>query len=343
MKKIFTTILLMNIAVISFSQGKSGFQALISHENDVFGISNKDENYTGGLKLEVLTPQWGKFWQPFFRFKNEGSLNIQRFAFGGTGYTPQDIAISSIIINDRPYASLVYGSIGNTSFSSTNKWLVQSELIFGVMGSKGPGKLQAHIHRNNWLGSTRPIPLGWDNQIGYNKAFVINYNTRVQYFLSNIDFNERLSLLQTSLTGRLDFGTYMINLQAGVKLNIFNLNSSVLHDYNPSYPVLTPQVHSVQSKKIRFNLFIEPQVRLAAFNATLEGLMFNDQSVYKIPSSEVKRLLFELNAGFNLQLYDVLYLKFMLFARSREFEEGKPVHIWGGITIGGSPSSWNNN
>lgn len=343
MKKYILLIILILTSVKLFAQGKKGFQVLIGHENDVFGPNNRDENYTGGLKLEVLTPQWGQFWQPFFRFKQVKSLNIQRIAFGGTGYTPQDLAASTIVLNDRPYASLVYGSIGNTSYSPTNKWLVQSDLIIGWMGTKSPGQLQAYLHRNNWLGSTRPVPLGWDNQIGFDGAMIANYNTRVQYFLSDYNPKSKVSFVQTSLTGRLDVGTYMINLQGGFKLNLLNWNSSILHDYNPSHPTFNEEDFTVQPKKLRFNLFIEPQMRLAAYNATLEGLMFTDNSVYTIPSSEVNRLLFELNTGINIQFYDLIYVKYMLFLRSREFEGGKPLHAWGGITLGLSPSRWNNN
>jgi hypothetical protein len=115
-----------------------------------------------------------------------------------------------------------------------------------------------------------------------------------------------------------------------------------LEDYNPSYPTKNyKNGNSLRTSNWRFNLFLEPQIRFAGYNATLEGLMFKDEkSVRKILPSDVKRILFEMNGGLNLQIYDVLYLKYMVFARSREYEGGKPIHLWGGITVGLSCAKW---
>jgi hypothetical protein len=73
------------------AQGK-GFQVLVTTENDFLAISNKDENYTGSIKIEAQFPELIK-WLPFFKYKNpEESLTIQRFGIGGLAYTPQNLA-----------------------------------------------------------------------------------------------------------------------------------------------------------------------------------------------------------------------------------------------------------
>jgi lipid A 3-O-deacylase len=342
--RIILLVLLVFLTFEVYSQGKKGFQVLIGTDNDILGASNKDENYTGGLRIEALTPQVGNFWQPYIRFKDAGHLNIQRFAVVFTAYTPQDLSSSSVVKGDRPYASLSCISIGNTSWSGNNKWMIQSDLLLGALGYSMLGSAQAFIHRNHWFGSTRPVPQGWDNQIGYNGAFVINYNTRVQRaFKSRGPNTSGIDWAQLNWIGKVDFGTYMVNIQSGFRLNFLNIHSSILHDYNPDLPTFNPQVFTVEPKKFRFNFFVEPHIRTALYNATLEGLIFHDKSIYTIEPSKVNRLLFEINAGFNLQLWDACYVRYSWFGRSQEYIGGKTFHNWGGLTIGLSPQIWNHN
>lgn len=117
MKKL-NRIPLLLILLSSFcasGQGK-GAQGVLSTDNDYFGIGNEDENYTGGLKVEILVPEVIK-WLPFFKFnRGDKSLTINRFGIGGTAYTPQDLAAVEPVIGDRPYASLVFVNIGNSSY-----------------------------------------------------------------------------------------------------------------------------------------------------------------------------------------------------------------------------------
>lgn len=345
MKRFILFLFLLSSSFV-YSQGKKGFQLLLTTDNDFLGINNKDENYTGAIKIEVITPELKWKWLPFYKFKVDEVLNVQRFAVGGNAYTPQDLTSKDVIIGDRPYASLLFFNFGNTSYNISKNLILQSDLMIGSMGTSGPGNAQAYIHRHHWFGSTRPIPQGWDNQIGFNGAFIVNYNTRLQGRLSKREeSNSDFKWFQANWVAKADIGNYMINLQGGIKLNLLNYNSGILQDFNPDLPTLRKlNIAAISSKKcLRFNLFFEPHARIAVYNATLEGLMFNDHSIYKIDHSEVKRLLFEINTGVNLLLGDFLYLRYSLFGRSREFSGGKPFHSWGGITIGLSPARWNHN
>lgn len=325
----------LNIA----SQGKSGFQVLVTTENDFLGINNKDENYTGAAKIELLTPEIKWKWLPFFKFRQDPTvLNIQRFGFGGTAYTPQDIAASEVVLGDRPYASLTFFSFGNASYSKTKKLFIQSDLIIGSIGSPGPGNVQTYMHKNHWFGSDRPEPQGWDNQIGFNGSLIINYNSQLEGLIRVTENKSNFQWIIPYWVAKADIGNYMINLQGGMKLNLLNFNSNILQDHIVELPTITEQT---VKKGIRFNLFIEPSFRIAAYNATLEGIMFNDKSIYKIEHSQVNRLLFEINGGLNVLIGDFFYAKYSFYGRSKEYDGGKSFHTWGGITVGFSPSRWN--
>ena len=173
---------------------------------------------------------------------------------------------------------------------------------------------------------------------------MINYNVRMQgqlYPQPTEQFSS-FRLVDVSWVGKADLGNYMINLQGGLKFDLFNYRMGYLQDYNPSLPTIMFNETSAEKKRwLRFNFFVEPDIRFAAYNATLEGLMFNDHSIYKIDHKDVNRILFEISGGLNVLLWDVVYLKYTLWGRSQEFSGGKSFHSWGGVTLGLSPAKWN--
>ena len=65
-------LLICLIHFLTFSQENSGFQILLTHENDFLFINNNDENYTGGLNLELTTSKWS-IWQPFIRLSPDNN------------------------------------------------------------------------------------------------------------------------------------------------------------------------------------------------------------------------------------------------------------------------------
>lgn len=344
MKKLIFILILWPFFI--FSQGREGILVTVSTENDFMGINNKDENYTGALKLEVHLPDPKKY-IPHLRFKDSTAINFMRFGIGGTAYTPQDLTLSTVAIGDRPYASLFFINIGNTSFLQTKKKRLQTDWIVGLMGTDLIGNAQSYIHEHHWFGSERPVPMGWHNQIGYNKYFILNYNTNYQQRLKCL-FNDYIVI---NGIGKIDIGNYMINLQSGMKFSFLNINYNSLSENGSSIPKVL-KLESMESardfdeisistnKWIRLNLYVQPEIRYAIYNATLEGRMFSNNDIYRIASSDVKRILFELNAGFNLTIHDNVYLNFNIAGRSQEFAGGKRFHSWGGFTLGISPQKW---
>ena len=330
-------------------------------ENDFLGVNNKDENYTGSAKLEYLFPEQKLLSCIFIKYKAEDGQIVQDFSrigFGGTAYTPQNLKNSAIEYGDRPYASLTFLSIGNTFYDWNKHVNIDSELIIGKIGGNGPGGVQSYIHENHWFGSVRDIPQGWHNQIGYKGSLILNYNVRYQELISlDPEKKEKSNTFRASWLGKVDLGNYMINFQGGMKFSLFNqkdnYNSDILRSRlsnkeaenkevsDTIYQKADVKVEVKEDKEkknpgcwFKINFYAEPNIRLAAYNATLEGLLFNDHSVYKIKHSDVKRLLFEITGGVDVLLWNTVYIKYAFFGRTKEYVDGKPFHTWGGATIG---------
>ncbi|WP_222984206.1 lipid A-modifier LpxR family protein [Flagellimonas meishanensis] len=317
------------------------FQISFTHENDFLGISNQDDNYTGGAQLELLLPEFN-FPQPFFELEN--GTNYQILALGGTAYTPQDLLATEVVLNDRPYASLTYMIFGKLSIGEESKSLLNSQLIFGLTGWQGPGEAQYYIHDRGWFGTTRPNPRGWDNQIGFNGSFVVNYNIlRMQSFNLNYKDDLKTELFRPSWLIGGDFGNYMMNLEAGLYLNMLNINSFPVFGANTGgTPILlrateTSGTPKKGTKGFRLHLFAEPKVRLVGYDTTLQGLLFNDNSPYTIDSGNINRIVLDFKAGVKLLLANRFFIGYNHFLRTQEFKQGKNVHHWGGVTLGYTP------
>ncbi len=344
-KRVVLLITLLQYGLFCFTQEKNGFQSTLTIENDFLGINNKDDNYTGGASIDVVMPGL-RLKQPFYSFKT--GTDFQLLSIGGTAYTPQDLESSQIVIGDRPYASLTYLKLGKLSISENLDKQIISELLVGFSGWQGPGEAQSYVHRNGWFGSTRPIPRGWSNQIGYNGSFVFNYNIKwLQSIFSEHENEQDLEIMKPYWNYGADIGTYMTNLKFGFFVNAINFNS---------YPILGSADARIPTKKLlkknkinedrlsplRFHIYIEPTFRIIGYDSTLQGLLWGNNSAYTINSTDIQRLVFDFRSGIKILLFNSIHLGYHFNLRTKEFKEGKKIHYWGGILIGFSPRKWVN-
>lgn len=88
-------------------------------------------------------------------------------------YTPDDISITRLIPNDRPYAGWLY--IGGSWKASTNSTLVQTDVYLGATGEASFSReVQTKWHK--LVGAQKPM--GWDHQIGDRFGVVVGHSRR---------------------------------------------------------------------------------------------------------------------------------------------------------------------
>ncbi|NIJ45992.1 hypothetical protein FHR24_002470 [Wenyingzhuangia heitensis] len=328
----FYNLFLISITLLStgnlLSQNKGDSfikQASFYHENDAFfAPKNTDDNYTAGLRLDVVTKEL-KFWQPFFKLTGKNPKYYNHFNFGFQSFTPTNISNSEVITSDRPYASYTFLSLGRTQlFKNT---VFYSELSIGALGLPLAKRAQIYIHKKKFLGTDRPRPMGWDNQIENGGSLAINYKVNYLYV-----FNDAIShnYVIPSIRVMGNFGNYISDLYVGTQLSLLNINysnSSLNFNEKVGY-------HHKRNGKTRFNIFVEPGFRWNIYNPTLQGALFLDNSVYTVDRSKINSFLFDVNLGMNLIIKDVLVLKYTLTRRTQEFSFGKQSHWWGGFGLG---------
>jgi hypothetical protein len=153
--------------------------------------------------------------------------------------------------------------------------------------------------------------------------------------------------LQTNLRAGVNAGMVLDNIFFTLEMNLFNFNRYSLLNYIPdevkSYGPLHATHHRHDGKdNFRFNVFVRPTMKLVAYNAMLEGAMFNDNSVLVVPHQDISRVLFEIEAGFNVLVARQFSIQMSWSGRSREYAGGRSFNSWGGLSLGYSPASWNN-
>lgn len=316
---------------LSYSQDRGGYQLMVTHDNDSFAyflnLRNDDDHYTGGVKVELLTPEW-KFYQPFIPLKNAEYVR-STFAFSVTAFTPQNLG-SEIQYGDRPYASFTALSFGKEYYGKNS--FLKSELYIGFLGLDLAKDGQSYIHDEELFGTKRIVPEGWHHQIGNDNVFTFNYNVNYLKQFANKKWNG-FNFASAYRLGT-NLGSYMTDVSLGLNLAC-NINTT---PYIVGTPPAKKKKEAILMKKkkklLRVNIYIEPKLRHVLHNSTLEGALFADNSVYTINHSDIRRYQFEGSTGVNFNFFDTAYLGFTINGRSQEFKGAKDVHYWGSLSLG---------
>ena len=154
---------------------RKGALALVV-DNDLFARGSLDRDYSSGIEISYLTaptqpPQWSERAIDFLARERETLETRFHFGLGHHIYTPEDISLEIPAPNDRPYAGLLYGSVGAV-LNQNDTRIDQLQLLFGVVGPASQAdSIQIAYHRL----INAEDPRGWDNQISNRPAFELSW------------------------------------------------------------------------------------------------------------------------------------------------------------------------
>jgi lipid A 3-O-deacylase len=160
------------------------------YENDLF--ANTDQQYTNGTKISWVSPDVTQYVNTDFPVltkwvdrnihfvSDEYNDKNLAFSIGQNMYTPEDIATTELVENDRPYAAWLYLSAG---FHAKNDRIQDTfEIQLGMVGPAALGKqIQDFVH------DVRDIPKanGWENQINNELGLNLVAERRVRFVPDN--------------------------------------------------------------------------------------------------------------------------------------------------------------
>jgi len=289
------------IYLLLFPYFVSAKELQVSINNDIF--SDTDSYYTHGTIISYLSDH-----EPKEHWLFNTDTVAERISIGQYIYTPSDIEIPELIIDDRPYAGLLY--LAETSYFKTENRIRSFSTLIGVVGDASLAEdAQKTVHKA--IGSK--TPMGWDNQLDNEMILNLAYTERDKFYSNNyMDlaayYGGSLGNLNTQLIIgsmiRAGFGGFgdceLINLEPIPKKN--------LEWYD-------------------FKIFIGIEQRAVAHNILLDGNTFSDSH-----SVEKEYLVSEFMYGISYE-YGNWKTIYSSHIRSKEFEGQEDNFEFGTLSI----------
>jgi lipid A 3-O-deacylase len=283
------------------TSGESYFTT--TFDNDIFDYT--DYYYTNGAGFEFYHPVISAL--PFARLLpgiNFG-INYYGITLVQNIYTPLKLNKPDILYGDRPFAAYLVLGHHRISLSPESKRRLHSEFTIGVIGPGSLGNFsQAMIHSEE--------PTGWKYQV--KNDIVVNYSIRFDQGLYSGKGIEIAALAGGQA------GTLYDNLYAGFFMQVGRANDR----YNSIFQ--TSDQQKPYRKRVRYYFSLDISNKLILYDATLQGGMFNRESVYTIEPGNINRYVFIGIAGFGLGLGSYSLEAEQVFL-SPEFEGGRR-HMW---------------
>ncbi|MEO6167347.1 MAG: lipid A deacylase LpxR family protein [Chitinophagales bacterium] len=319
---ILILLLLLGINTITFSQvinNTASFSNInsdnyfrIYYDNDYFTAT--DQYYTQGINIEFVHPALKKFPVSKILLRKRNSSVKYGLAIEHNAYTPTSIGHNDILYGDRPFAGCLMIKTFAISIDSVKQQRLSSAFSAGVIGPYAFAEnMQRSIHR--WIGDVQPM--GWQNQI--QNDVILNYELGYEKKL----FGYRNTFL-LSLNGAVRLGTLSDKGSAGFTF-LFGSFSSPFSDKS------LPE-RSWFAKNFDLYIYGQPQIVVIGYDATLQGGLFNSNSPYTIPSSDINRVTIQNNFGIVIGIKKI-YLEYYQSILSKEFSTGT-FHRWGGVRVG---------
>lgn len=332
-------------------------------ENDLF--TGTDQNYTNGVALTLVshdipgrlrpeclpTPirlhaQLIRFMNPGFWADDDNPAVAQNVVarFGQSMYTPGDYSRTDLIIDDRPYAGLLYLGLAwsrrRQATPTGQEMLDTREITLGVIGPWSLAEQSQNLVHDA-IGS--PRFLGWDHQLENEPAFQLAVDRKFKTyrgagaitpgFSTEVirSLGLRLGNIETSATlaieGRVgwnlpnDFGSYPIRPGA--------------ENRPPSVAALHGKADSAIPAATRpragVHLFGILEAKAVAYDFSLDGNLFRD-------SHSVTRQPWVAQAAVGVSAQGIVAgrgyrLAVMRVYRTREFEEQSANQAYGSIAL----------
>ena len=281
-----------------------------------------DEAYSHGAKLSFLffrdDLKESPLHIPFTNYKS--SDNYISFAYTQQLFTPNDIEATELVIDDRPYVG--YMSVQSGLHQSLNNTLKSLIIQLGIVGPSAKMEdVQEFVH--GLIGS--PMPQGWDNQIGDEMIFQINYGEKKYYDLKKIFSLDTVVIPEYGF----ELGNASTKLYGGL---LYRFGWGIPKDYgsfsidNHSYskiPLTAKKIVEKKGWKFCFNLGLKA-------NAIAQNIFLDGNSNKESHSVEKNNFTLEGTYGFSL-VYNQMSLDYTRTQSTKEFKNQKNYLGYGSL------------
>ncbi len=280
-------------------------------DNDSYLGQGSDRYYTNGLFIH--------FRRAMDQSALKGGLEKKTYeiSVGQKMYNPISGYAPDPARQDRPFAGYLYAG-GAMSWFKTNESVLK---ISTEVGTTGPNSLaedgQELLH--NTVGFYELA--GWEYQI--KNELAINLSAQYTKLLQRSSSNTT----EFAVEGYANVGTTFSGAGAGILFRAGGLNQL----FNSSYTNAVIGNHAktkVLAKREVF-FYAKPQLNFVAYDATIQGSMFKDNSPVTF---DIKPLVFAQQIGFNYSSQRFTFDFGMIF-KSKEIKSSAKAHQYGSISM----------
>jgi lipid A 3-O-deacylase len=302
----------------------------VQYENDIF--AGTDRHYTNGVRLSYTSPglrqqiPWAadalEWLYPF----DAGADARLRVSLGQSMFTPDDIEVSELIVDDRPYAGWLYAGLALSVDARQDLFGTQYDIqdtLEVELGVVGPASLAEETQKfvHEIINATEPK--GWDNQLRNEPGLLIVLERKLR--TPPLTWGSMEADAVPSATVALG----NIEISAGVG-SVFRFGQGLEVDFGP--PKIRPNLagrtyFERNQRKFNWYVFAGGEGRFVAHDIFLDGNTFRDSH-----SVDKKNLVGTLQAGFAAS-YENVRMTFSYIVRSLEFDNQESAARYGAISL----------
>jgi len=259
-----------------------------------------DQYFSSGIELNVYAPFMAM--SPFNKIlipHNKDALNYYALTFTHNMYTPIYYDTLTQRPVDHPFAAYILFGNRKESYHMDRRYKVTSELQLGVIGSVAGGQVfQNTMH--DYIPIAGPVK-GWENQI--NNDFCFQYSAQIEKGIANVEWME----FNVFAGGKV--GTPHSEVQLGIYGRFGYFDDYFQH------------IGINKKRNWQLWLFCAGDVNLIAYNAVLQGGMFNHRNAFALES--INRILWHTKFGGTL-----VYKSFKLEIAQEVISPSFPTAQW---------------
>ncbi len=265
-----------------------------------------------------------------------GKLTSITLGYGA--FTPLDIGSTAPVEDDRPYGGILALSFNRTFFqkpshiNSDSRQAFYQAFAIGLLGTNIGNKFQSWVHERNLKSGkgTRPIPVGWHNQISDGGELTGLLTLGHKRLLSTSENFYTRGTWKAIAMHEVTVG-YYTNVTAGLATTFGHLKE--WYNFNISPTNYVNQVIAEEDMP-RIFAFASARMQYVIYNALLQG-QFKDNP-HELTTTEVSDWVFITDFGVNVWFPIGLTARVQFTRRSAEYtinnQEGR-AHYWGSIYL----------
>ncbi|NOR43511.1 MAG: DUF2219 family protein [Gammaproteobacteria bacterium] len=317
-----------NTACADSEKYNSGWQLNI--DNNIFQRHIQDRDYTAGIALSVSGSRAQSGWLNIDPVRawifdnidlgNEAETEIKKHSvqYGLISFTPEDITATQPVLDDRPFASLLFISNTELTVHVAEDRAYRSSLSLGLLGLKLASEIQSGIHHIVGANGTN----GWDNQISAGGEPTAMLTLSAQDKQSSTE-NYQISTHLEANAG------YSTDVNAGLNWRWGRLNTP-WWSFNPSHhEYITSAATSIRGmagSKPEFYIFAGVNIKYRFYSSLLQG-QFRD-SVHTLSHDEIEQTLVGGTVGVTREFGDNLRVSLFVRGTTPEIKGPNSRDLW---------------